>query len=141
MKSARHPRCASVASTVHSEATMTSSIPVPALWLSDLEQASASRLDWLWHGYLAAGNVTLLTSQWKAGKTTLLSILLDRMKSGGALAGRPVRAGRAGVVSEESPAHWHLRSQKFDFAGHGCWLCRPFNGNPRLDQRHPLLDQ
>src|SRR5439155_7495785 len=76
-----------------------------------------------------------------AGKTTLLSILLDRMKAGGTLAGRPVRAGRAVVVSEESPAHWLLRSQKFDFAGHICWLCRPFHGKPRLDQWHALLDQ
>ena len=34
-----------------------------------------------------------------------------------------------------------MRSQKFDFAGHVCWLCRPFNGKPRLDQWHALLDQ
>ena len=38
-----------------------SSVSVPALWLDDLEQASVSHLDWLWQGYLAAGNVTLLT--------------------------------------------------------------------------------
>jgi hypothetical protein len=29
------------------------------------------RVDWLWDGYLARGSVTLLTSQWKTGKTTL----------------------------------------------------------------------
>jgi hypothetical protein len=29
------------------------------------------------------GKVTLLTSQWKAGKTTLLSVLLARLKQGG----------------------------------------------------------
>ena len=29
-------------------------------------------MDWLWHGYLAAGQLTLLTSLWKSGKTTLL---------------------------------------------------------------------
>src|SRR5438067_2210940 len=67
-----------------------SSASVPALWLDDLEQASVSHLDWLWQGYLAPGNVTLLTSQWKTGKTTLLALLLDRMKSGGVLAGLPV---------------------------------------------------
>src|SRR5437763_4222758 len=111
------------------------------LTLAELRGAAEARPRWLWQGYLAAGNVTLLTSQWKAGKTTLLSILLDRMKTGGMLAGRAVRPGRAVVVSEESPAHWHLRSQKFDFAGHVCWLCRPFNGKPRLDQWHALLDQ
>src|ERR1051325_6318306 len=50
---------------------------------------------WLWHGSLAPGNVTLLTSQWKSGKTTLVSVLLDRMKAGGQLAGLPVAAGKA----------------------------------------------
>jgi hypothetical protein len=28
-----------------------------------------SALDWLWNVYLARGNLTLLTSLWKAGKT------------------------------------------------------------------------
>ncbi len=118
-----------------------SSVSVPALWLDDLEQAAVSHLDWLWQGYLAAGNVTLLTSQWKAGKTTLLSLLLDRMKSSGALAGLPVRAGKALVVSEESPAMWLERSRRFDFAGNVCWLCRPFIGKPRQADWQALLDQ
>ena len=38
---------------------------------------------WLWHGYLARGAVTLLTSQWKTGKTTLLSVLLNKLGDGG----------------------------------------------------------
>jgi hypothetical protein len=113
----------------------------PLLWLNDLRLQAESQRGWLWQGYIAPGNVTLLTSQWKAGKTTLLSILLDRMKAGGDLAGRPVRAGRALVVSEESPAHWYLRSQKFDFTDQVCWLCRPFSGKPRLAEWHALLDQ
>src|SRR2546421_12096633 len=94
-----------------------SSVAIPALWLDDLEQASVSHLDWVWQGYLAPGNVTLLTSQWKTGKTTLLALLLDRMKSGGTLAGQKVRPGKAVVVSEESPALWLERSRRFDFAG------------------------
>jgi len=49
---------------------------------------------WVWQGYLAPGSITLLTSQWKAGKTTLLSVLLARMGDGGTLAGLPVRKGR-----------------------------------------------
>src|SRR4051794_38506230 len=56
---------------------------------------------WLWHGYLAGGSITLLTSQWNTGKTTLLSVLLARMVTGGTLAGLPVRAGHVAVVSEE----------------------------------------
>src|SRR5450755_3582489 len=34
--------------------------------------------DWLWQGYLRPGAVTLLTSLWKSGKSTLLSVLLSR---------------------------------------------------------------
>src|ERR1700719_1097923 len=59
---------------------------------------------WLWHGYLGPGRVTLLTSQWKSGKTTLVSLLLARMQQGGQLAGLPVSAGKAFVISEESHA-------------------------------------
>src|SRR5437016_10666490 len=103
-----------------------SSVSVPALWLDDLEQASVSHLDWLWEGYLAAGNLTLLTSQWKAGKTTLLSLLLDRMKHGGQLAGLGVRPGKAVVLSEESSTHWLQRSERYDLDGHVRWCCRPF---------------
>jgi hypothetical protein len=74
------------------------------LWGRDaLTAAAPSGTSWLWHGYLAAGAVTLLTSQWKAGKTTLASILLSRMKNGGELAGLPVAPGRAMVLSEEAP--------------------------------------
>ena len=40
-------------------------------------------IDWLWQGYLARGSLTLLTSLWKAGKTTLLTGLLQRLGSGG----------------------------------------------------------
>src|SRR5262245_53829230 len=77
------------------------------LWCAaGLAAVARSSTQWLWQGYLAAGGVTLLTSQWKAGKTTLASVLLARMKSGGLLAGLPVTAGKALVVSEEGPDHW-----------------------------------
>jgi hypothetical protein len=36
-------------------------------------------MPWLWHGYLAPGKVTLLTSEWKSGKTTLTAHLFARM--------------------------------------------------------------
>ena len=34
-----------------------------ALWLDDLHRAAQRPLSWLWHGYLVAGAVTLLTSR------------------------------------------------------------------------------
>ena len=108
--------------------------------LDDLKRQADASVCWLWQGYLAAGAVTLLTSQWKAGKTTLLAILLDRMRAGGTLAGLPVRPGRAVVVSEEAPALWVQRGQKFDLGDHVCWLCRPFVGKPDLGRWQGLLD-
>jgi len=86
--------------------------------------------EWLWRGYVAAGNITLLASQWKAGKTTLLSALLARMRQGGDLAGLPVKAGRAVVLSEEGPSLWQMRDEQFHFGDHVGLVCRPFKGKP-----------
>src|SRR5439155_12284867 len=106
----------------------------------ELTAAAQKQLAWLWHGYLAPGNVTLLTSQWKSGKTTLVSILLARLKEAGQLAGLPVGAGKVAVVSEESPMHWYLRSQKLNFGNNVCWFCRPFRGKPSAEEWLGLVD-
>jgi hypothetical protein len=111
------------------------------LWLDDLQQATQAPKSWLLQGYLAPGNVTVLTSQWKSGKSTLLSVLLARLKTGGLLAGLPVAPGKAAVLSEESAEQWLARSRKLDFAGHVCWYCRPFAGKPTHDQWLALLDR
>src|SRR5947209_4143361 len=66
-------------------------------------------IDWLWQGYLARGSLTLLTSLWKAGKTTLLTGLLQRLGSGGDFLGQACVPARALVVSEESREHWAER--------------------------------
>jgi hypothetical protein len=96
---------------------------------------------WPWHGYLAGGAVTLLTSRWKTGKTTLLAVLLARMGSGGQLAGLPVTAGRAVVVSEEAPALWAERGRRLGFGPHLGFLCRPFRGKPSAAEWEALLDR
>jgi hypothetical protein len=108
---------------------------------ADLKPAAESRPDWLWHGYLPPGAVTLLTSLWKSGKSTLLSVLLARLKTGGMLGGLPVRAGRAVVVSEEARELWWERGLTLDFDGHVHWFCRPFRGKPTPDQWLGLLEQ
>jgi hypothetical protein len=110
------------------------------LWFADLRAAHAAEASWLWQGYLARGRVTLLTSQWKAGKTTLLSLLLARLKQGGSLAGQPVSPGKAIVLSEEEPALWCQRGRTLDLDGHVCWFCRPFLGKPTREQWLRLLD-
>lgn len=111
------------------------------LGLDDLRRTAQTPAAWLWQGYLAPGSVTLLTSQWKSGKTTLVALLLARLKTGGEFAGRPLAAGNAVIVSEESPQQWEQRSRKLDFGTHTRWLCRPFRGKPRLPQWLALLER
>jgi hypothetical protein len=100
----------------------------------------AGELNWLWRGYLAPGQLTLLTSLWKSGKTTLLSILLARLKDGGELLGLPVRPARALVVSEESVALWHLRRQRLVFGEHTGLLSQPFAGKPTDAEWRSLIE-
>jgi hypothetical protein len=97
--------------------------------------------DWLWHGILARGNVTLLTSQWKAGKTTLLSLLLARRKQGGTLAGLAVQPGKSLIVTEEAPGLWADRARRLDFGGQVCFLSRPFRHVPDPDEWQALVDR
>ena len=68
----------------------TATAPFAILNTDDLNAAAQASLPWLWHGFLAPGNITLLTSQWKSGKTTLIAVLLSRLNAGGQLAGLPV---------------------------------------------------
>jgi hypothetical protein len=115
--------------------------PYVPLSYADLRPAAEDPRDWLWQGYLLPGAVTLLTSLWKSGKSTLLAVLLSRLKTGGALAGLPVRAGRAVVLSEEPRDLWWERGRHLALDGHVQWFCQPFRGKPTADQWLDLLDQ
>lgn len=102
------------------------------------EAAQAKR--WIWDGLLAPGQITLLTSMWKTGKTTLLAHLLAQRKAGGMLAGRAVAPGVSAIVTEEPAGLWQERSAKLGFGPRDCFLCRPFVGAPALAQWQELLD-
>jgi hypothetical protein len=97
-------------------------------------------IDWLWRGFLAPGELTLLTAQWKSGKTTLLSVLLSRLKAGGELLGLPTRASRAVILSEESPTLWHERQARLAFGPDIGVLCQPFTRKPSFAQWNQLVD-
>jgi hypothetical protein len=112
-----------------------SNLMPPLVWgQTNLNVAASATPPWLWHGFLAPGALTLLTGQWKAGKTTLAAILLARLKAGGELAGLPLTAGKALVITEESAHHWARRSRHLDFGDHVGWYCQPFTGRPRLNE-------
>jgi hypothetical protein len=107
----------------------------------ELLSAQEKVTPWLWQGYLAPGLVTLLTSQWKSGKTTLVAVLLTRLQHGGVLAGLPVNPGRAIVVSEERHADWRRRCMQLGLGSQVEFLCRPFAGKPSMAQWLALVDE
>jgi hypothetical protein len=110
------------------------------LLAGQIGQALDSTRAWLWQGYVSPGNVTLLTSLWKSGKTTLVSVLLARMAQGGLLAGLPVASGCAAIFSEESSDHWAARSRRLNLGNHVSLFCRPFPAKPTIGEWHGLVD-
>jgi hypothetical protein len=74
---------------------------------AELERAGPGETEWLWHGYLAPGCVTLLTSLWKSGKSTLVAVLLAKMK---------MRADTSGV----SGTQYEVQSTKYGVASTEC---------------------
>lgn len=112
------------------------------IWGLEALQASASPvLRWIWHGYLAAGAVTLLTSTSKSGKTTLTAVLLGKLAAGGQFAGLALASGRALVVTEENRDRWLDRAVKLQLVDHVGWFCRPFAAKPTMDQWLALIHQ
>jgi hypothetical protein len=122
------------------EAAMTAPPAFRFATLAEVRTRTPPVVHWLWDGYLAAGNITLLTSRWKAGKTTLLSVLLARLGTGGTVAGRAVRAGRAVVVSEEGEDLWAVRDARLHFGPNVRLLSRPFAGKPTWADWEALID-
>lgn len=78
--------------------------PIP---MDTIEFGSADfACDWLWEGFLASGDLTLLTSRWKSGKTTLIAGLLQSLGDGKPFLDRKTRPARVLYVSEEAERHW-----------------------------------
>ena len=97
--------------------------------------------EWLWDGYLARGNLTLLTSVWKAGKTTLLAGLLRQLATGGTFLDRPCRPATAVVASEESWPMWSARLRDIPIGGHVQLASRPFPARPTPEQWDEFIQQ
>ena len=102
---------------------------------------SAEPPDWLWDGFLMPGDITLLTSQWKTGKTTLLAGMLRCLGGGAPFLDRAVRPGRAWIVSEESRAQWRERHRLIPIGPHVQLLARPFLGRPTPEEWNLLIDR
>lgn len=103
--------------------------PIPA---TKLEHTSGVE-KWLWHGYLAPGSITLLSSLWKAGKTTLLTHMLKNLETGGQFCGQQVISGSVLYITEESEARWADRRDLFNLTDNVEFLIRPFRCKPSWD--------
>jgi hypothetical protein len=97
-------------------------------------------IDWLWEGYLGRGQLTLLTSQWKAGKTTLLAGLLNQFEQGGTFLGQRCAPAKVLIVSEESKEHWAARRREIPLGPHVHLMPRPFRTRPTPADWQRLVD-
>jgi hypothetical protein len=87
---------------------------------SDLATVAAEP-DWLWEGFLAAGQVTMLAGDAFSGKSTLVTGLLAAMVCGDRFLGRSTRRGTALLLSEETDQQLVARARRFGTidSGHG----------------------
>jgi hypothetical protein len=83
----------------------------PNTWVQQQERS----ILWLWEGVIVQEAVTLLSAPEKTGKTTLVSLLLDRRRRGGHLLGRAVQPGKTLLCSEDHERLWTLRQPPLDF--------------------------
>jgi hypothetical protein len=104
-----------------------------------LDDGDLPQTRWLWHGMLAAGKLTLLTSLWKSGKTTLLTHLLGRRRHGGDFLGLAVAPGVSLIVSEEPRDLWPQRFRRHRLGQEVAVLSRPFTGRPSHEQLSQLI--
>jgi hypothetical protein len=112
------------------------------IWDQEIKEKTEPAADWLWQGFVARGNTTLLTGTWKfAGKTTLVSLLLARRKQGGMLAGLPVKPGKTLVVTEETTQLWGERTRQLDFGGQVCFFSRPFRTIPGASEWQEFINK
>jgi hypothetical protein len=88
---------------------------------------------WLWHGYLARGEVTMFSALWKSGKTTLLSFLLRSLEVGSMFCGYQTQPAKVLYVTEEGEGRWADRRDALALADHIDFLIRPFPSRPRVE--------
>jgi hypothetical protein len=109
----------------------------PQIRFLDFDEVAAPTR-WLWHGLLAPGKLTLLTSLWKSGKTTLLAHLLAHRREGRPFLGLEVARGSTLIVSEEPVDLWPGRCRQHHLGPEVGVLTRPFTGQPTLEDYQQL---
>jgi hypothetical protein len=85
----------------------------------DLTLFSSVDADWIWDGYLARQALTLFVSEPKAGKSTLIFGLMQRMLSGEPFLGRTTNGIGTIYFSEEPLATLREKAERFSLPIHG----------------------
>lgn len=98
---------------------------------------------WVWENYLAKGHITLLSSLWKAGKSTLIRSLLRAMNEGEEFAGQPTTNNNVLILSEETRNEWYDNREFFnlDKASNVFLLIRAIKKKPTLKEWIQLVDE
>lgn len=102
---------------------------------------TGSGVEWVWEGILARRRITLLSAAAKAGKTTLLAMLLREMNAGGHLLGCEVHPARSLIITEEGADEWILRRERFDLGRNALAACLPFLAKPTYAQWGTLISE
>jgi len=105
----------------------------PSLWLPRDERARPSfalepksfanltalpqEPNWLWQGFLAPGMLTMLAGHPFAGKSLLVSGLLQAFETGEPLLGRKIKPASVLLITEEDQAVLRERAGRFDLFG------------------------
>jgi hypothetical protein len=88
--------------------------PTSGLFRSFSELATlAPEPDWLWDGYLARGQVTMIAGRDFVGKSLLVGSLMKAIENETPFLGRPTSEGTALLVSEEDESVMRARAEKF----------------------------
>ena len=107
-------------------------------WKEPVLISSLSReqtpVEWLWEGFLAKGQSTIISSLWKTGKTTLICWLLNSIGNQEQFLGKDTKNVNVLIISEESEAIWANRKEEHQL-GTNIWLsCRPLNRKTNTQQ-------
>jgi hypothetical protein len=94
--------------------------------LKDISE-DLTRYEWLWENVIARGHGTILTAQYKSGKSTFIRCLMKAMYDEEEFLGYPTKRCNILVVSEESLTEWKIKSSDFGLDNDDVpiWICKP----------------
>jgi len=103
----------------------------PPVRFRDIQKYIPAEQSWVWEGYLGAGIRTMLTSLWKAGKTTLVANLLRAMfHKRPTFLEIPILPVPTLVITEETLQLWCDRLSDIPAESPLYFASRPFLGRP-----------